>query len=101
MPIRSNRAEDGRANVSEVDTAPRFVLARLHVMVKPNMEETLDQPEGGGANCSCNSVCACVPVISCACDQVCACNTITVTMVEPDNGGGGGGSTVWFMPCGW
>lgn len=89
-------AEDGSKDVSEGNAAPRFVLARLHVMVKPKMEETLDQPEGGSTNCSCNSVCACVPVISCACNQVCTCNTITVTKVPTPCGC----YIITFSPCG-
>lgn len=94
--------EGDSTNTPGADSAPNFVLARLRVPVKPNMEENLDQPEGGGTNCSCNSVCACVPVKTCACYPVCTCDTITIETVSPPPPPPCSSKPiVWWMPCGW
>lgn len=53
-----------------------FVLLRLDALEKPKLEESLIEPNGG-SGCSCNSVCACVPVNTCACNEVCPCDTVT------------------------
>ncbi len=124
MPRRSDARRDASSPpfddrlkaVSEVaqrdatgeETEPKFILARLQALEKPKMDEALVQPEGGSADCSCNSVCACVPVKTCACDSVCVCNAVRADEISCVDGCGHTCSRgcscnpiVWYMPCGW
>jgi hypothetical protein len=57
---------------------PSFTLIKMKAIQKPALEEELVDPPGGGSSppCSCNAVCACVPVQQCSCDNVCPCNLV-------------------------
>jgi len=78
-----------------------FTLAKLRAFQKPPMEEELVEPPGAsGGTCSCNTVCACVPVQSCSCNSVCTCDTVTSCAAYSSGGGGGGGGYGgYYAPC--
>jgi hypothetical protein len=73
-----------RAQPKQGDTTPKsFVLSRLDALEKPPLKEELIEPGAEGADgCTCNAVCACVPVDTCACFSVCQCNSVDSCLVD-------------------
>jgi hypothetical protein len=82
-----------------LDEGGAFTLVRLDAFQKPPMEEALIEPDGTGA-CSCNTVCACVPVQNCSCNTVCTCDTVASCGAYSSGGGGGGGGYGGYF-CYW
>lgn len=82
-----------------LDEGGAFTLVRLDAFQKPPLEEALIEPDGTGA-CSCNTVCACVPVQSCSCNTVCTCDTVASCGAFSSGGGGGGGGYGGYF-CYW
>ncbi len=57
-----------------------YAVTNLRAYVKPDLDEELTKPGGGGATCGTEVVCTCVPV------ETCVCNTVTYH-VGGDSGG--------------
>ena len=92
---RVREVEETAFDAAGLSTAG-FVLLKLDGYLKPPLAEELSNPLDD-RGCSCNSVCACVPVQTCACDSVCSCNTVSSHQNATGGGGGGGGG--YYAPC--